>query len=98
MTSPRRRKLPTYFVSASHRKRGRLIDGEPGWTPYGTQHAREVGSQFTACGVPAMGWPYFWEQAFPSPSTATCRACMVVLSRKRLDEVEISTESERRYA
>lgn len=77
----RQGKLPTYWVSASHRAPGRRRNGSS-WVPYGTQHAREVGSPVTACGDSAFDWPFFWELPFPTGAIDTCAACMAEVVRK----------------
>jgi hypothetical protein len=62
--------VPRWFVSAPHRV-SRQDDAEP----YGVHHAREVGSSRTACGAPALGWPFFWDSRFVA-SVDACGACV----------------------
>lgn len=49
--------------------------------PYGVQHARQVGSRLTACGLAAIGWELFWDQSFPDRSTSPCPECVHVVAR-----------------
>jgi hypothetical protein len=69
------RRLPTWLVSAPH---GQHIDA-PGfqtlWRPFGTHHARKVGSSRTACGLVALGWQLFWDMPFPNEMSVTCVEC-----------------------
>ena len=69
-----RRRGPTWFVTARHR-RSTLVDGTPTWTPYGVRHARRVGEPRTACGEAALGWVLFWEMPFAPGTDRLCRAC-----------------------
>lgn len=52
-----------------------------GRQPFGTSHARRSGSDYTACGEVAVGWPMFWHLAFAdAEASAACRACAEILS------------------
>ena len=76
---PAARVLPSYFVSARH---GTFVhdNGGTSWQPFGVQHARKVGSPFTACGLGALDWRIFWELPFLSaPAAAACEECMVAV-------------------
>ena len=72
-----RRRVPTWFVTAPHRRQV-LDGGEPAWAPYGAQHARRVGDPRTACGRVALGWVLFWEMPFASAAGRGCPACAQV--------------------
>lgn len=61
-------------VSAPHGRPPRPYIDEPR-RPYGTGHARQVGDTSTACGLPAAGWPFFWELAFDPGDAGACTAC-----------------------
>ncbi|TCI99316.1 MULTISPECIES: hypothetical protein [Aeromicrobium] len=63
-----------YFASSPHR---RQVPG--GWGPYGTFHAREVGSPTTACGMAAIEWKVFYDQGFTAVNPQACRDCIQVL-------------------
>jgi hypothetical protein len=61
-----------WFVTSPHRvARGT----EEGWIPYGVRHARQVGSSWTECRLPALGWPMFWEMPFLEERTLLCAGC-----------------------
>jgi hypothetical protein len=62
--------LPRWIVSAAHR-----LSREKNAQPFGVHHAREVGAHRTACGEPALGWPYFWDTAFVT-SSDSCSDCV----------------------
>ena len=71
--------LPRYLVSARHRvppARG----SDQGWQPYSTYHAREVGASRTVCGLPALGWPYFWDLRFVPRQPMACLDCSRAVS------------------
>ncbi|HSV40350.1 MAG TPA: hypothetical protein VLI04_16430 [Nocardioidaceae bacterium] len=72
--------VPTWMVSArnGHRVRGGGAEGGR-WVPYGLQHARQVGSSTTACGIGAVEWQIFWELQFPGARGATCPDCRRVV-------------------
>lgn len=85
MTSSSYEGLPQYFVSTAH---GTLIRDDRGfsdWRPWGDQHARELGTNVTACGRGAAGWRMFADLPFPSVPTVTCRKCMQAVARARQD-------------
>ena len=50
--------------------------GDPGPRPHGLHHARRVGEGVTACGLPALGWPYFWDLPFGAQWDRCCRPCL----------------------
>ena len=66
--------LSSWRVSAPHRMPPKVGSSEPP-VPYGVAHARVVGEAATACGTPAVGWPFFWELPFRPWSGAACAAC-----------------------
>ncbi|HSV39988.1 MAG TPA: hypothetical protein VLI04_14615 [Nocardioidaceae bacterium] len=75
-------RLPKFFVSAPHKvragTRGALHD-----EPYGVRHARQVGSAFTECRMPALSWPIFWDTPFHDELELVCRACVNALVHDR---------------
>lgn len=62
--------VPRWIVSAPHR-----LSRQHDAMPFGVHHAREVGAHRTACGEPALGWPFFWDIAF-AKSSESCPACV----------------------
>jgi hypothetical protein len=71
---PRSYSWPEYLVSAPHRLPAGRVGDLP--RPYGVRHARRVGSLQTACGRPAVTWPYFWDLSFNAPNPDRCPACV----------------------
>lgn len=67
----------TAQLSAPQSSQGRLEE-----RPASVQHAKAMGSMFTACGTPATTWPKFFGMAFPHAGGIVCRAC--------LDAVQVS--------
>jgi hypothetical protein len=65
--------VPRWLVSAQHRMSRQDDAG-----PFGMHHAREVGAMRTACGEPALSWPYFWESTFAASPDA-CEACVLAV-------------------
>lgn len=56
--------------------------GGPGTRrPWGTVHAREVGSPATACGTPAQTWRMFFDQPFRVVGPDVCRDCVTEVQR-----------------
>ena len=67
----------TYFVTAPYR----LTVGEwpiDRWAPKGGTHARRAGTAFTACGLPALEWPIFWEYQFAGSREDACPRCAAI--------------------
>ncbi len=78
------RPLPTWLVSTRHGTRIYTHGAYADWRPFGVQHARQVGSNRTACGIAALDWELFWDLAFPSEASVTCQGCLhVVTGRDR---------------
>jgi hypothetical protein len=75
-------RLPTWYVSSSHGRRIVTPNGDQQWRPYGIEHAREVGSSRTACGVGALGWELFWDMPFPPGAGPICEACLAEVVRR----------------
>ncbi|GAB7007807.1 hypothetical protein JCM18899A_52830 [Nocardioides sp. AN3] len=73
--------VPTWLVSTAHAYMQRVSAKEGIRLPYGVQHARQVGSRLTACGLAAIGWELFWDQSFPDRSTSPCPECVHVVAR-----------------
>lgn len=61
------------YVSAAHRRLDRTFV-VPMEVPFGTSHVREVGSSHTACGLPALNWPIFWDTEYDEVDDI-CREC-----------------------
>lgn len=55
-----------WYVTGSHRLRSQSPSG-PAEVPFGRAHLRQVGSSSTACGLPALNWPIFWDLAVNTP-------------------------------
>ena len=70
--------LPTWLVSSPHR-RTPPDPADPSRRPHGTHHARRVGEPVTACGVSAVGWPYFWDLPFGTDVRSCCPTCLAVV-------------------
>ncbi len=68
-----------WLVATPHRRLGIGPSGF-GWTPYGLRHARQMGSNRTACGLPAVSWVIFHELAFVPGANGTCRECASVIA------------------
>ena len=65
---------PTWLSSAAHRQPGHT--DMPAARPWGLVHARRVGDLRTACGINALGWPYFWDLPFTGHGDNICAACI----------------------
>lgn len=74
------RALPEWLVSSPHARRPPHPDDRAP-RPYGLHHARRVGSPYTACGLPAQGWPFFWDLPFGRDLTSSCPACVDAIRR-----------------
>lgn len=75
---PRAIRLPVWLVSSPHRRTPPDPDGRTP-RPYGVHHARRVGQGFTACGLFAAGWPFFWDLPFGDEPHACCDVCTLVI-------------------
>lgn len=69
----------TWMVTARNGHYERRTPGPSVWMPYGLQHARQVGSGTTACGLGAVEWEIFWEHRFPTERGSSCPDCRRVL-------------------
>jgi hypothetical protein len=51
--------------------------------PLGTIHAKEMGTDTTACGLLCLAWPKYWERPFGATRDVerTCEACRTALGR-----------------
>ena len=80
-TDVRRGATPTagWVVTASHRSSAAVKPAEP-WGPW---HAKRPGDSFTACGLPAAGWPIFWHLTHPRGRSRTCPDCQEVMHASR---------------
>lgn len=65
--------LPEWLVSSRHARTPHPDDAAS--RPYGLQHARRVGARYTACGLPALGWRYFWDMTFGDEPESCCPQC-----------------------
>lgn len=70
------RAVPVWLVSTSRSSRRHVTRGA---VPYGMQHARQVGSPLTACGLTAIDWEIFWSVEFPDSDHSTCTDCVRVV-------------------
>lgn len=72
-------RLPArWLVSATNACPG--ADPEAERLPYGTRHARQVGSRLTECGAVATEWPIFWGLPFLAEDRASCPDCAARLA------------------
>ena len=46
-------------------------------------HARRPGDAYTACGLPAVGWPIFWHLTHVRGRERTCVECQAVMHARR---------------
>ena len=60
-----------WMVSARHRTSAAVKPPEP----FGAWHARRPGDAFTACGLPAAGWPIFWQLTLVQGWNRSCVGC-----------------------
>lgn len=61
-----------WYVASPHRTQvGVSLD----WAPYGPRHARQIGSTWTACGLPAVNWFIFHALTFVPGAAGTCPEC-----------------------
>lgn len=70
-------RMKQWRVSAPHSSPPPLHADEPR-RPYSTAHARKVGASTTACGLVALGWPFFWELTFDAADLKLCPSCAQV--------------------
>ena len=62
----------SWYVASPHRTQvGVSLD----WAPYGLRHARQIGSTWTACGLPAVNWFIFHALSFVPGAAGTCLEC-----------------------
>jgi len=59
----------------STRHRSSYARGEP----FGTEHARVLGSSHTACGTAAHSWRLIWDRPFEPSSKHACPDCARVV-------------------
>jgi hypothetical protein len=78
----RPRALPEWLVSSPHHRLPPRPNDRAS-RPHGLHHARRVGEHYTACGLPALNWPYFWGLAFGDEPGSTCPDCLVALADGR---------------
>lgn len=74
-------RIARWPVSARTRVRG--ADRKVCWIPFGTRHARAVGSGWTLCGISAVEWHYFWTIPFEAAHVRACAGCA-----RRLEEID----------
>lgn len=70
---PEERRKRTWYVTAKHGRVNRSVT-DAYVVPFGPAHLREAGGADTACGLPALNWPIFWDVT-PSPGLEMCIAC-----------------------
>lgn len=70
------RPVRRWYVTSAHRvvrqERGSAV------VPFAVGHLKEVGSAATACGLPALDWPIFWDLPL-SQADNGCPECAGVL-------------------
>jgi len=71
---------PTWMVSARNGQYVREASGTSAWVPFGLQHARQVGSATTACGLASFEWQIFWELRFPAERGPSCPDCKRIVA------------------
>lgn len=47
--------------------------------PEPVNHAKQVGTNLTACGLNALNWPRLWNRPFPTAPGRQCPACLDLL-------------------
>lgn len=67
-----------WYVTA-HSVREQVVDGESRAWPSSLAHAKQVGTNLTACGELATSWRTLWLVPFPASRTATCSRCAGLL-------------------
>lgn len=69
---------PRWFVTAAF---GTFSSGpgEPAWSATSVAHAKQMGTQFTACGVFAGTWHKEWTYAFVDHPGGRCAKCIDVV-------------------
>jgi len=72
----------TYFATAPRGTWG-TWNGRPAKVPYGTHHARRLGTTTSACGAPAASWELFWDVSFTPDLETACGACARQVVRHR---------------
>lgn len=77
-----------WFTSATHETIRTDADGHREWVPFGTAHARQVGSRTTACGLVATDWPMFFETKFDVRLPNICRTCVDMVRARPSGEAQ----------
>jgi hypothetical protein len=63
-----------WFVVA-HSTSPQTVQGRRTEWPSSWAHAKQMGSDLTACGLNATSWPKLFNVAFPPPRTEVCPEC-----------------------
>ncbi|PVG80815.1 hypothetical protein DDE18_21435 [Nocardioides gansuensis] len=69
------RTASAWVVTARHRSTAAVKPPEP----FGSWHARRPEDAFTACGLPAAGWPIFWHLTHVQGRDRICVECQEVM-------------------
>ncbi|MBS45639.1 MAG: hypothetical protein CMH83_21195 [Nocardioides sp.] len=73
------RRPARWFVTA-HTTRFDRVDGELVEVATSVAHAKEIGTDRTACGVRAWTWRKLMDVSFPPHAGMKCRACLAALA------------------
>jgi hypothetical protein len=73
-TAVRKVRFPMWLGTSRNGRFERANPGEARWAPFGVRRARQVGSGWTACGQPAVGWKLFWDMRFTLSTADSCEA------------------------
>jgi hypothetical protein len=76
----RSRRWPKFLVTARH-STDSAWDTDTSSVPYGTWHARVMGSLQTVCGQSAVTWRYFWTLDFANAGDRACPECLRIAKR-----------------
>jgi hypothetical protein len=69
--------------------------GPAGRTRGSIAHAKQMGTNLTACGKNAFTWPKMWHLPFDQARTARCKACVDVIAyqlahRNRVRQLDLA--------
>ena len=75
---------PSWFATAAQKVRTESRYPRPGaFVPWGTVHARHLGSARTACGALCLTWPIFFDVDVHEHSLDVCSDCRRVAQLDR---------------
>ena len=70
-----------WFVTA-HTVRQQMVGGEFVAWPASTAHAKRMGMNVSACGIPTSTWRKLFALPFPVQRAANCRACSAFIAQE----------------